>query len=76
MNAPAVAVAGSVTMKTDPIKRMDRGTDDMIATLRSGFNAVCKAVEDKDSSVYMDGDKVEDKTAKSRRKKARLYGRE
>lgn len=76
LNAPAVAVAGSVTMKTDPIKRMDRGTDDMIATLRSGFNAVCKAVEDKDSSVYMDGDKVEDKAAKSRRKKARLYGRE
>ena len=74
LNAPAVAVAGSVTMRTDPMKRMDRGTDDMIATLRSGFNAVCKAVEDKDSSVYMDGDKVEDKTAKSRKKKARLYG--
>ena len=76
LNAPAVAVAGSVTMRTDPMKRMDRGTDDMIATLRSGFNAVCKAVEDKDSSVYMDGDKVEDKTAKSRKKKARLYGRD
>lgn len=74
LNAPTVAVAGSVTMRTDPMKRMDRGTDDMIATLRSGFNAVCKAVEDKDSSVYMDGDKVEDKTAKSRKKKARLYG--
>lgn len=74
LNAPTVAVAGSVTMRTDPMKRMDRGTDDMIATLRSGFNAVCKAVEDKDSSVYMDSDKVEDKTAKSRKKKARLYG--
>lgn len=74
--SPAMAAAGSMRMPADPMRRMDSSSDDIIATLRSGFNALQKAVEDKDNSVYLDGDKVENKTAKSRRKKARLYGRD
>lgn len=73
---PALATAGGMSLPGDPMRRMDSSSDDIIATLRSGFNALQKAVEDKDNSVYLDGDKVENKTAKSRRKKARLYGRD
>ena len=73
---PALATAGGMSLPSDPMRRMDSRSDDIIATLRSGFNALQKAVEDKDNSVYLDGDKVENKTAKSRRKKARLYGRD
>lgn len=73
---PALATAGGMSLPSDPMRRMDSSSDDIIATLRSGFNALKKAVEDKDNSVYLDGDKVENKTAKSRRKKARLYGRD
>lgn len=73
---PALATAGGMSLPSDPMRRMDSSSDDIIATLRSGFNALQKAVEDKDNSVYLDGDKVENKTAKSRRKKARLYGRD
>ena len=73
---PALAAAGGMRLPSDPMRRMDSSSDDIIATLRSGFNALQKAVEDKDNSVYLDGDKVENKTAKSRRKKARLYGRD
>ena len=74
--SPALAAAGGMRLPSDPMRRMDSSSDDIIATLRSGFNALQKAVEDKDNSVYLDGDKVENKTAKSRRKKARLYGRD
>lgn len=74
--SPALATAGGMSLPGDPMRRMDSSSDDIIATLRSGFNALQKAVEDKDNSVYLDGDKVENKTAKSRRKKARLYGRD
>lgn len=73
---PALATAGGMSLPGDPMRRMDSSSDDIIATLRSGFNALQKAVEDKDNSVYLDGDKVENRTAKSRRKKARLYGRD
>ena len=73
---PALATAGGMSLPGDPMRRMDSSSDDIIATLRSGFNALQKAVEDKDNSVYLDGDKVENKTAKSRRKRARLYGRD
>lgn len=73
---PALATAGGIRLPGDPMRRMDSSSDDIIATLRSGFNALQKAVEDKDNSVYLDGDKVENRTAKSRRKKARLYGRD
>lgn len=73
---PALATAGGMSLPSDPMRRMDSSSDDIIATLHSGFNALQKAVEDKDNSVYLDGDKVENKTAKSRRKKARLYGRD
>lgn len=73
---PALATAGGMRLPSDPMRRMDSSSDDIIATLRSGFNALQKAVEDKDNSVYLDGDKVENRTAKSRRKKARLYGRD
>lgn len=74
--APAVALQGRVSLAADPLGRMDDGTGDIIATLRSGFAAVQRAVENKDGSVYLDGNKVEDGTAKARRKYARLYGRD
>lgn len=63
-----------VTVDTDPLGVLDNGTGDIITALRSGFAQMVRAVEDKDMGVYMDGDRVEEIAARSRRKRARMYG--
>ena len=70
----ALRISRSVQVNADPLGQIDNGAGDIITTMRSGFAQIVRAVENKDTDVYMDGDKVEDITAKSRRKRARMYG--
>lgn len=69
-----VTLSRRVAVEADPLGVLDNGTGDIITTLRSGFAQMVRAVEDKDMGVYMDGDRVEEIAARSRRKRARMYG--